>query len=222
MAQTDVNAAGVPLSEGNLPEFLRSDEENGEIVTEEKKRAVIITGDLWKALTDAVSEKLAAGFDDVLYSAGFAWGEQAYLAFDKGIASSQKTLYHTRNMGLGDFKDQFNTYLTRHGWGRFDIYQKFELIFIDLFSSALPKMAERHDDMTCSLMAGFFAGFFTELIGVELSCVELRCAAVGAEKCTFLVADSTITASVRKWLTKGREFDDIVEAIAAKEYQGKK
>jgi predicted hydrocarbon binding protein len=224
MAEPEVKAAPqqAGFSPGKLAEFLKLNETTGEIITPENKRAVIITGDLWKALTRVVSQRLAAEFDDVLYSAGLAWGAQAYAEFNKGVSDSQKTLYHTRNMGLGDFKEQFNTYLTRHGWGRFDIYQKYELIFIDLFSSAFPKMVDQHDVMTCSLMAGFFSGFFTELIGVDLSCIELRCAAIGAEKCTFLVADSAITTSVRKWLTKGRAFDEIVEAIATKEYQTKR
>jgi len=218
MAEPEVKAAEQEMLAG----FLKSNETTGEINTADNKRAVIITRDLWKALTDAASERLAAEFDDVLYSAGLAWGAHAYAEFNKGVSSSQKTLYHIRNMGLSDFKQQFNTYLTCHGWGRFDIYQKHEIIFVDLFSSAFPEMVERHDAMTCSLMAGFFSGFFTELIGVELSCIELRCAGAGAEKCTFLVADSGITSSVRKWLIKGRTSDEIVEAIAAKEYQGKK
>jgi len=208
--------------EGELVRFLKSDETTGEVRTADGKRAVLVTGVLWKSLTDSLEGKLAGEFDEVLFTAGRAWGTHAYATFAEGVSASRKSLYHTRNMGLSDFKQQFNTYLTRHGWGRFDIYEKYDLIFIDLFSSPLPEMTERREMGACSLMAGFFSGFFTELIGVELSCIELRCAASGVDKCTFLVADSSITASVRKWLSKGRGFDDIVAAIGAKEYLGKK
>ncbi len=206
----------------NLSAFLTPNPTTGEIRTATETRAILVTGNLWKALTDSLQGRLSSEFDDVLYSAGRTWGTKTYAWFAQQVSNSRKTLYHTRNMGLSDFKQQFNDYLTLHGWGRFDIYEKYELIFIDLLSSPFPEMLDSPGTMTCSLMAGFFSGFFTELIGVDLSCIELRCTAAAAEKCTFVVADSSITASVRKWLSKGRVFDEIVEAIAAKEYQGKK
>ncbi len=208
--------------EGELAGFLKSNETTGEVRTADGRRAVLVTGVLWKALTDSLEGRLAAEFVEVFYTAGHAWGTHAYSTFAEGVSTSRKALYHTRNMGLSDFKQQFNTYLMRRGWGRFDIYEKYDLIFIDLFSSPLPEMTERREMSACSLMAGFFSGFFTELTGVELSCAELRCAGTGADKCTFIVADSSITASVKKWLAKGRGFDDIVGAIGAKEYLGKK
>lgn len=218
MAQPDVKGA----QQASPVAFLKPDEPAGQIRTADDKRAVVMTAVLWKALTDSLEGKLAAESDDVLYAAGRSWGMQSYAKFAEEMGASRKALYHTRNMGLSDFKDQFNTYLVRHGWGRFDIYEKYDLIFIDLFSSPIPEMAQKREAMTCSLMAGFFSGFFTELIGVDFSCIELQCAALGANKCTFVVADSAITGSVRKWLSKGRSFEEIVAAIGTKEYQGKK
>ncbi|NQT84050.1 hypothetical protein HQ563_13575 [bacterium] len=202
--------------------FLRRDETTGELRTADDRRAVVMTGELWRALTDSLSDRLAGEFDEALYAAGRIWGGGAFAEFAKKVSAAQKSLYHTRNMGLSDFKQEFNDYLVRHGWGRFDIYDKYELIFIDLSSSAYAEMLGEREAMTCSLMAGFFSGFFSDLTGVELSCIELQCAALRAEKCTFVVGDSALTASVRKWLSKGRSFDEIVAAIGAKEYQGKK
>jgi len=202
--------------------FLRRDETTGELRTVNDKRAVVMTGDLWKALTESLSERLAGEFDEALYSAGQRWGTGAFTEFTEKVAAAQKTLYHTRNMSLSDFKEEFNRYLVRHGWGRFDIYEKHELIFVDLFSSAYPEMLGERAGMTCSLMAGFFSGFFSDLTAVDLSCIELRCTAMGADKCTFVVGDSALTGSVRKWLSKGRSFEEVVAAIGAKEYQGKK
>jgi predicted hydrocarbon binding protein len=218
MAEPDVKDAH-PVERAS---FLKRDETAGEIRTANNKRAVIITGDLWKALTNSLTERLGEAFDEALYTAGQTWGADAFAEFAEKVSASEKTIYHTRNMGLEDFKEAFNDYLIRHGWGRFDIYQKYDLIFVDLFSSAYPEMVGAREAMACSLMAGFFGGFFTGLTGVELSCIELRCRAAGAEKCTFVLADSAITASVRKWLARGRSFDDIVAAIGSKEYQGKR
>jgi predicted hydrocarbon binding protein len=202
--------------------FLHRDQTTGELRNASNKRAVVMTVDLWKALTNSLEERLSGEFDEVLYSAGRAWGAAAFAEFTQKVSASQRTLYHTRNMGLSDFKQAFNDYLIRHGWGRFDIYEKYDLIFADLFASAFPEMLRDRGVMTCSLMAGFFSGFFSDLTGVDLSCIELRCAALGTEKCTFVMGDSALTASVRKWLSKGRSFDEIVAAIGAKEYQAKK
>jgi len=83
-------------------------------------------------------------------------------------------------------------------------------------------MQQNPEAMACSLMAGFFSGFFSGLTGIELSCLELRCAAAGAEKCTFVLADSSVTGSISKWLSRGRSFEEIIAAIEKKEYQGKK
>ncbi len=215
MAEGEVKDA----EEVELAGFLKRDESTGELRNANNKRAVVMTGDLWKALINSLEEKLGGEFDDVLYSAGRAWGMGTFAEFAEKVSAAQKTLYHTRNMNLDDFKRQFNDYLVRHGWGRFDIYEKDDLIFVDLFSSAYPEMLGKRDVMTCSLMAGFFAGFFSDLIGVELCCIELQCVATGAEKCTFVVSDSALTGSIRKWLSKGKGFDEIVAAIAEKEYQ---
>jgi predicted hydrocarbon binding protein len=218
MAQPEVKG----IENAEVARFRKGDRTTGELRTPNDKRAVVMTADLWKALSDSLSERLAGEFDEVLFTAGRTWGAQAFSEFTERVSASQKTLYHTRNMGLSDFKQEFNEYLVRHGWGRFDIYEKYDLIFVDLFSSAFAEMLTQRDVMTCSLMAGFFSGFFSDLTGVELSCIELRCAALGANKCTFVVGDSALTVSVRKWLSKGREFDEIVAAIGAKEYQAKK
>lgn len=216
MAEAEVKGA-----EEELGGFLKRNEATGEVRTANNARAVVMTGDLWKALTDSLEERLAE-LDDVLYSAGHRWGAEAFAAFAEKVSAVQKTLYHTRNMSLNDFKQEFNNYLVRHGWGRFDIYEKYDLIFIDLFSSAYAEMLGNREVMTCSLMSGFFSGFFSGLTGVELSCIELQCAATGAEKCSFVVADSSITGSVSKWQSKGRGFEEIVAAIGEKEYQGRK
>jgi len=218
MAQPD--AEGIPSA---APAgFLKRDQTTGEVRTANDKRAVIVTGDLLKALNDSLTQRLAEQYDEVLYSAGRTWGTGAFPEFAQKVSAAHKSLYHTRNMSLSDFKQEFNSYLAGHGWGRFDISEKYDLIFVDLLSSAYPEMLGKGGAMTCSLMAGFFAGFFSELIGVELGCIELRCAAAGADKCTFVVADSAVTSSVRKWMSRGRSFDEIVAAIGAKEYQGKK
>ncbi len=203
-------------------QFLQRDPARGEIRNASDKRAVVMTADLWKALTSALEERLGGEFDEVFYAGGRAWGSGAFTEFTERVSASQKNLYHTRNMNLGDFKQEFNNYLVRHGWGRFDIHEKYDLIFVELVSSAFPEMLHERGVMTCSLMAGFFSGFFSELTGVDLSCIELQCAALGSEKCTFVLGDSGLTASVRKWLSKGRSFDEIVAAISAKEYQAKK
>ncbi len=217
MTEAEVKGA----KEEELAGFLRRNESAGEIQTANNKRAVIMTGSLWKALADSLEERLGGDFDEALYAAGQTWGAGAFAEFAEKVSADQKTLYHTRN-APNHFKQEFNDYLIRHGWGRFDIYEKQEIIFVDLFSSDYPEMLGRHDAMTCSLMAGFFSGFFSDLTGVDLSCIELRCVAAGAEKCTFVVSDSALTSSVRKWLSKGKTFDEIVAAIGEREYQGKK
>ena len=218
MAEAEVKGA----QEEELAGFLRRNESAGEIRTANNKRAVIMTGSLWKALADSLEERLGGDFDEALYAAGQTWGAGAFAEFDEKVCAADKTLYLARKMPLSNFKQEFNNYLVRHGWGRFDIRKEYDLIFIDLFSSAYPEMLGRRDAMTCSLMAGFFSGFFSDLGGVDLSCIELQCVATGADKCTFVVSDSGLTSSVRKWLSKGKSFDEIVAAIAAKEYQGKK
>jgi predicted hydrocarbon binding protein len=218
MAEGEVKGVG----QESLKGFLKLNAAAGEVRTADNKRVIVVTGELWNALSNSLAQRLSGELDDALYSAGQAWGSAAFSEFSEKVTTSQRTLYHTRNMSLGDFKQEFDSYLVMHGWGRFDIYEKYDLIFIDLMSSAQPELMGRQGTMTCSLMAGFFSGFFSELTGVELGCIELRCAATGAEKCTFVVADSAITASARKWLAKGRSFDEIVAAIGEKEYQGKK
>jgi predicted hydrocarbon binding protein len=186
------------------------------------KRAVVVTGALWKALTDSLAERLADELDTVLYSAGHAWGAEVFADFAEKVCAAEPTLYDPKNMPQDRFQREFNDYLAQHGWGRFDMREKYDLVLVELVSSAFPEMQGKGKAMTCSLMAGFFSGFFTGLTGIELGCLEVQCAAGGAEKCTFVLAESPLTDSIHRALSKGRTFDEIVADMAGRQGQGRK
>lgn len=76
------------------------------------------------------------------------------------------------------------------GWGlaEFDLRRAAQkLVRVDVANSAAARAAGQVARPACHLYAGLFAGAFRAMTGRDLACVEVQCAAAGADGCRFLV-----------------------------------
>ncbi len=199
--------------------FLSSNATTGEIRTKHDARVLILTADTFLALADAVRERLGDEVGDVLYRAGRTWGHRRFAEFAAEAEHDGEVLYHMRNMGIDQFKQHFNDLLVCGGWGTFSIEERFDTALVHVNNSAVHDMVAGAHQHYAEFFAGFLAGFFTELIGVELDAVQVGGLANADEPCTFLLADESIIAPVRAWLDSGKSREEIFELLQAKDYE---
>ena len=193
----------------------------GEIRTASGDRVAIINIESLSAVCDAIHKKMGEEVRDVLYAAGLEWGTREFHKFKAEIESGKKSLYHLKNMGLNEFKTRFNALLSRFGWGTFDIEQKYDFVFVRLSNSAYAEMLSAQNPVYNDLFAGFFAGFFSELIGVDFDSVEMNIRKENFET-TYLLADESVTAAVRQWISEGKKYNDIMRLLEKGEFRKKR
>jgi len=199
--------------------FLSSNATTGEIRTTRDARVVLLTADTFLALADAVRDRLGDEVSDLLYRAGRAWGLERFSEFAAEADQPGMVLYHMRNMGLEQFKDRFNDLLMRGGWGTFAIEERLDVVLVNVNNSAFHEMVSRTDRRYSDFFAGFLAGFFTELIGVELDAVQVGGFGDAKEPCTFLLADEGIVAPVRRWTDSGKSAEEVLDLLRSGEHQ---
>jgi len=199
--------------------FLSSNATTGEIRNKHDARVVLLTADTLLALVDAVRERLGAEVGGLLYGAGQTWGRRSFAEFAGEAEQPGQVLYHVRNMGIEQFKDRFNDLLVTSGWGTFTIEERFETVLVHVNNSAFHEMVSSTDQSYTDLFSGFLAGFFSELIGVELSAVQICGFGNALDACSFLLADEAIVATVRRWIQDGKSCDQVLEMLQSGHHQ---
>jgi len=193
--------------------FLSSNATTGEIRTTRDARVVLLTADAFLALADAARDRLGDEVGELLYRAGHRWGVTRFGEFAAEAEQPGEVLYHMRNMGLEQFKERFNDLLVRGGWGTFAIEERADVVLVHVSNSAFHEMVSRADRRYGGFFAGFLAGFFTELIGVELGAVQMGGFGDAHEPCTFLLADEAVVAAARSCCDSGKSADEILELL---------
>jgi predicted hydrocarbon binding protein len=193
--------------------FLNSNATTGEIRTTRDARVVLLTADAFLALADAARDRLGDEVGDLFYRAGRRWGVTRFGEFAAEADQPGVVLYHMRNMGLEQFKERFNDLLVRGGWGTFAIEERADAVLVHVSNSAFHEMVSRADRRYGGFFAGFLAGFFTELIGVELDAVQIAGFGDAHEPCTFLLADEAIVTDARRWTDGGKNADEVLELL---------
>ena len=201
--------------------YLSTNAATGEIRTKRNARVVLLTADTLLALADAMHERLGDDVGELLYQAGQAWGRDCFSEFAADAEQPGEVLYHIRNMGLEHFQDRFNDLLVRSGWGTFSIEERFETVLLHVNNSAFHEMVSSNNRSYTGFFSGFLAGFFSELIGVDLSAAQIGGFDEDSEPSMFLLADEAIVAPVRAWVEAGKGPGEVLELLQAGEHNNK-
>jgi len=107
------------------------------------------------------------------------------------------------------------------GWGNWEVDmsdQKNGFMFINIFDSAVARTLGNVGKPVCHLYAGLFSGFFTNLIGKDLGCIELQCYAMGETYCKFLLGKKDRIDAASFWHNEGATTRDIEKKLHNGEY----
>ena len=102
------------------------------------------------------------------------------------------------------------------GWGPREVVlgdRNHAFTTINLFDSAVARSLGDVGKPVCYLYAGLFAGFFTEMVKKQLSCIEIQCYSMGETYCKFLLGGQDRIDAAEFWLNEGATARDIEKRL---------
>ncbi|MGF1602021.1 MAG: V4R domain-containing protein [Thermosynechococcaceae cyanobacterium] len=200
-------------------DFFCFQSEQGTLTDWQDARNILASEDFILALIKGLEQEVGSASAVVMYNIGKAWGQrdakffQDWFEKDYGMPLRQGNPSFTLEAWWWPFTSQ--------GWGNWDVDlsdQKNGFMFINIFDSAVARTLGDVGKPVCHLYAGLFAGFFTDLIEKELSCIELQCYSMGETYCKFLLGKKDRIDAATFWQTEGATIRDIEKRLHNGEY----
>lgn len=197
-------------------EYFQFNKDQGTITDWLDSRNILASEDFIIGLLEGLEEEVGEASAAVMYSIGTEWGKQDSLFFGKwfekefGMQSRQANLMFLLETWWWPF--------TAQGWGRWEVDmgdRRQGFMFINLFDSAVARTLGDVGKPVCFLYAGLFAGFFTEMVRKQLSCIEIQCYSMGETYCKFLLGAKERIDAAAFWLNEGANASDIEKRLRA-------
>ena len=202
-------------------DFFQFDSERGEIVDWNGAQNVLTSEDFIIGLVEGLEEEVGDASAAIMYTIGCEWGQKDAFFFEKWFEKEfERNIRQTNLMFL---LETWWWPFTSQGWGRWAVDmgdRKQGFMFIDLFDSAVARTLGDVGKPVCHIYAGLFAGFFTELVRKQLSCIEIQCYSMGETYCKFLIGGKDRIDAASFWLNEGATARDIEKRLRAGERLG--
>jgi uncharacterized protein len=178
------------------------------------QRILRVTEDFITGLLAGLEDEVGDRAGIVMYEAGYAWGIEDMKGFVKRAQAEFEVEFN--KMGMGMMLETWWWPLTIEGWGtwQYDFREaKREMLYVDLYESAVAKTIGDIGKVVCYFYAGLFSAVFSVLARKEYGCVEIQCYATGADHCRFLIAHNERVDAAAFWRSQGASSKDIMKKV---------
>jgi uncharacterized protein len=199
-----------------LRDFFKFSSESGTITDWNGCRNVFTSEDFIIGLLEGLEEEVGEAAAAVVYSIGLEWGKYDSLVFQTWF--EQEFGISARSANLMFLLESWWWPYIAQGWGRWEVDmsdRKQGFMFINLFDSAVARTLGDVGKPVCHLYAGLFAGFFTEMVRKQLSCIEIQCYSMGETYCKFLLGSKERIDAAAFWVNEGATARDIEKRLRA-------
>ncbi len=199
-------------------EFFRFDPERGTLVDWNGSQNFLTSEDFILGLIEGLEEEVGDASAAVMYTVGCEWGKRDSFVFEKWFEKE-----YGRSMRQVNLMFLLETWwwpYVSQGWGRWEVDlsdRQQGFMFINLFDSAMARTLGDVGKPACHIYAGLFAGFFTELVKKQLSCIEIQCYSMGENYCKFLIGGQDRINAASFWLNEGATAKDIASRLRSGE-----
>jgi uncharacterized protein len=195
-------------------QFYQRSRETGIIRNVYGQRVLRVTEDFITGMLGGLEDELGSEAAMVMYDAGYQWGVEDMRNF---VSRSQAEFEVEFNrMGMGMMLETWWWPLTIEGWGtwQFDFREaKRDMLFVDLYESAVAKTLGDIGKVVCFFYAGLFASVFSILTRKKFGCLEIQCYATGADHCRFLISHEERVNAAEFWRSQGASSKDIMSKV---------
>lgn len=195
-------------------QFYQRERSSGLIRNVYGQRILRVTEDFITGLLAGLEDEVGDRAGIVMYEAGYAWGMEDMKGFVKRSQAEFEVEFS--KMGMGMMLETWWWPLTIEGWGtwQYDFREaKREMLFVDLYESAVAKTLGDIGKVVCYFYAGLFSAVFSVLARKEYGCVEIQCYATGADHCRFLIAQNERVDAAAFWRSQGASSKDIMKKV---------
>ncbi|MEZ4427583.1 MAG: V4R domain-containing protein [Nannocystaceae bacterium] len=215
MSESSQSAAGEPRLHNHYTKqrFLRWDGV-GRLFTRTDQRMMLVSEDFVVGFQVALDGEVGDAAAEIMYRCGLEWGRRDFAGFARQFeAEFEKPV----NAAPIEFVlTQWWWPLQAAGWGgfRFDLSRRGDdLIFVDLFESAIAKSIGNIGKVACHYYAGLFAAVFGAFADHPLSSIEIQCYSMGEEFCKFLIGSSKRINAAQFWVREGATAAEVIDRL---------
>lgn len=191
-------------------EFFQFEPANGSVVDWNGGRSVFASEDFILGLMEGLDEEVGEASAAIMYSIGLEWGKYDSLFFEQWF--EKEFDMSARKANLMFLLETWWWPFAAQGWGRWEVDmsdRKQGFMFINVFDSAVARTIGDVGKPICHIYAGLFAGFFTEMVRKQLSCIEIQCYSMGETYCKFLIGSKERIDAAAFWMNEGATARDI-------------
>lgn len=199
-------------------DFFQFNSETGGVVDWHGSRNVFTSEDFIIGLQEGLEDEVGEASAAIMYSIGLEWGKYDSLFFESWFEKEFGT--SARKANLMFLLETWWWPFVAQGWGRWEVDmsdRKQGFMFINVFDSAVARTLGDVGKPVCHIYAGLFAGFFTEMVRKQLSCIEIQCYSMGETYCKFLLGGKERIDAAAFWMNEGATARDIERRLRAGE-----
>jgi uncharacterized protein len=218
VAQPSPAASAQTHNHYSFDTFFKFDADRGTLVDWNGSQGFLTSEDFILGLIEGLEEEVGEASAAVMYTIGCEWGLRDSMVFEKWF--EKEFGKGIRQVNLMFLLETWWWPYTAQGWGRWEVDMSDRqkgFMFINLFDSALARTLGDVGKPVCHLYAGLFAGFFTELVKKQLSCIEIQCYSMGESYCKFLVGGQDRIDAASFWMNEGATAKDITYRLRSEE-----
>ncbi len=195
-------------------QFYIRQREQGIITNVYGQRILRVTEDFITGILGGLEDEVGDRAAWVMYQAGYEWGMEDMKNFVKRSQAEFEVEFD--KMGMGMMLETWWWPLTIEGWGtwHYDFREaRRDMLFVDLYESAVAKTLGDIGKVVCFFYAGLFASVFSILTRKSYGCVEIQCYATGADHCRFLISHEERVDAAAFWRSQGATAKDIMSKV---------
>ena len=196
--------------------YLKTDIALGTTRNRAGTRIICLTADFLHGFRRAITDECGPAAETVFKSCGKRWGKLFAARFEKEMTEFYGKPLQEFMLAL--FQACLVELFSHHGWGKpvLDLTKHDKgLIIIEVKEAIYAELVGKAEQPADTLMAGIFAGFFSQLSGQDLDCVQTTCRACGSDRGRFVIGLAPRLAPVAAWVQNGKSHDDIVVQLTS-------
>ncbi|MBL8800186.1 MAG: hypothetical protein JNM56_40260 [Planctomycetia bacterium] len=178
-------------------------------------RLCALTDDFLLGMNRAITDECGPAATAVFKRCGRRWGELLARRFEQEMTQFYGQPLH--DFSMATFLACLVELFSHHGWGRLHLdLEHYEqgLLIAELHGAIMADLLQQTEQPADALFAGIFAGFFAQLTGEPLECVQTACTACGAASSQFIIGLASRLTAVEGWQAAGKSHAEIVAALA--------
>ncbi len=194
--------------------YVQGDIELGLLENREGARLMAIPEVLIEGIYAALEEEVGSAKSLVLFECGKWWGKTFYRRFNEEVSNYYET--PLADMEMAEFVQCLKQCWKTHGWGTIDLdvnYYQQGFLVVKVWNAIFAQAAKPEKRPLCFTEAGLLSGFFSQLTGQDLHCVQTTCESLGAECNHFVLGLQDRVSVAEAWLEEGHDHNTIMERL---------